>query len=288
MKIVSFILCIVVSLLFVACEDKSIPKGELSSEVIPDLKIIRIGRIAHTNPESLIIQYAPLMDHLASSIGVDRVDLKLYNSYDRILEELNKSTLDVGWLGTSFYVGLKDSKFSPFVRPVWKGRVTYQGQILTRKDTDINTIADIKDKKFAFVSKNSTSGFVFPRMMLEQQGVTLESLHEYAFLGKHDAVVFSILSRQFQVGASYVGVLDLPAYSTRKNEFKILAKTEPISNEPLVILDSMKPNIRKKLLDTLLNAGKLGLLNQVPGLDGFTTVKDEDYNSVRKLKNYVK
>ncbi|MCO4781050.1 MAG: phosphate/phosphite/phosphonate ABC transporter substrate-binding protein [Candidatus Cloacimonetes bacterium] len=288
MKIVGLILFIFASMLFVACEDKSIPKQELSSEIIPDLKIIRIGRIAHTNPESLIIQYAPLMDHLATSIGVDRVDLKLYNSYDRILEELDKSTIDIGWLGTSFYVGLDQKSFTPFVRPVWKGRVTYQGQILTRADSDINKLSDTKGKKFAFVSKNSTSGFVFPKMMLEQQGVTLDSLQEYAFLKKHDAVVFSILSRQFQVGASYVGVLDLPAYNNRKHEFTILAKTEPISNEPLVILNKVDPIIRKKLLETLLSAGKLGLLNKVPGLDGFTTVKDEDYDSVRKLKKYVK
>ncbi|MCJ8344056.1 phosphate/phosphite/phosphonate ABC transporter substrate-binding protein, partial [bacterium] len=212
MKIQSFIFLLVISVFFIACDNQTQTKEELSSEVIPELKIIRFGRIAHTDPEALIIQYAPLMEYLTKVTGVDRVDLKLYNSYDKILSELENSRIDIGWLGTSFYASLKQSNFEPFVRPVWKGRVTYQGQILTRVDSNIKSIQDVKNTKFAFVSKNSTSGFVFPKMMLERKNIQLSDLREYAFLKKHDAVVFAILSRQFQVGASYVGVLDLPAY----------------------------------------------------------------------------
>ncbi|PCJ17594.1 MAG: hypothetical protein COB02_13290 [Candidatus Cloacimonadota bacterium] len=287
MKIYTILFLLVSSLFFVAC-DKVTSKDEISSEVIPQLKIIRFGRIAHTDPESLMIQYAPLMTYLTKATGVDRVDLKLYNSYEKILDELKKGNIEIGWLGTSFYAELKETNFTPLVRPVWKGKVTYQGQILTRRDSGILSLKDLKNKKFAFVSKNSTSGFVFPKMMLEAQNIKLDDLREYSFLRKHDAVVFAILSRQFQVGASYVGILDLPNFVKRKNEFRVLAKTDDISNEPIVTINNLDPSIKKKIFEVMINAGKLGLIKQVPGLDGFNKVTDKDYDSVRKLKKYVK
>ena len=46
--------------------------------------------------------------------------------------------------------------------------------------------------------------------------------------------------------------------------------------------------IKKVILESMVKAGELGLLERVPGLDGFTPVKDKDYDSVRKLRNYAK
>src|SRR5437870_1771294 len=46
---------------------------------------------------------------------------------------------------------------------------TYKSQILVRVDSGINTLADLKGKKFAFVDALSASGYVYPTLVVKNK-----------------------------------------------------------------------------------------------------------------------
>src|SRR5947209_11454128 len=46
---------------------------------------------------------------------------------------------------------------------------TYKSQILVRTDSGINTLADLKGKKFAFVDALSASGYVYPTLVVKNK-----------------------------------------------------------------------------------------------------------------------
>ncbi|RMF77189.1 MAG: phosphate/phosphite/phosphonate ABC transporter substrate-binding protein [Chloroflexi bacterium] len=51
------------------------------------------------------------------------------------------------------------------------GWPVYWGQILVRRDSDIFTLGDLEGKTWAYPDPGSTSGFLFPSVLLEENGV---------------------------------------------------------------------------------------------------------------------
>src|SRR5207244_6062947 len=88
------------------------------------------------------------------------------------------------------------------------GSSTYRGIIVTRKDSGIKSIADLKGKRFAFVDPKSASGYVYPRAMLIEKGIDPETFFsETIFAGSHDRVIAAVLNRRVDAGAIYDGAL---------------------------------------------------------------------------------
>jgi phosphonate transport system substrate-binding protein len=243
---------------------------------------LRFGRLAYSSPESVLIAHDPLVRHLEKETGCV-VDLRLYVSYEEIARRLNSGELSLGWLGTAFYASRGRQVYLPLVRPRWYGKNWYQGQILVRSDSSIETLADLKAKKIAFVSRSSSSGFIFPRLLLQGVGLHLKDLAGHDFLEKHDAVAYAVFARQFDAGASYVGVLDLPLFEDKRSEFRVISKTALISNEPVVVHQNLPEALAQRLKSAFLSAEDSGALKEIPTLRGFSPVTDADYNTVRFL-----
>src|SRR5574341_1997851 len=64
----------------------------------------------------------------------------------------------------------------------------FHSKFITRKDTGIRALADLKGKTFSFGSVSSTSGHLMPRYFLMQNGIVPErDFKNVAFSGAHDA-----------------------------------------------------------------------------------------------------
>ncbi|WP_413853604.1 phosphate/phosphite/phosphonate ABC transporter substrate-binding protein [Candidatus Ruminimicrobium bovinum] len=79
----------------------------------------------------------------------------------------------------------------------WK--TCYLPVILARKDRNINTIQDLQGKKFYFTNQNSASGYLYPKLFLIENNITIEKefandnspsakdVYNYVISGKWDA-----------------------------------------------------------------------------------------------------
>src|SRR5215213_5635607 len=108
-------------------------------------------------------------------------------SYAAVVEAMCADRVDVGWVSPLAYI-LAREKCGADMSLVSITRVgtNYWGAIVTRADSPIRTVEDLKGKRFAWVDPSSTSGYLFPRTMLETHGVMQESLGQQVFAGGHD------------------------------------------------------------------------------------------------------
>ena len=97
-------------------------------------------------------------------------------SYAAVVEAMCAERVDVGWVSPLAYI-LAREKCGADMSLVSITRVgtNYWGAIVTRADSPIRTVEDLKGKRFAWVDPSSTSGYLFPRAMLQEHGVTPES-----------------------------------------------------------------------------------------------------------------
>lgn len=69
--------------------------------------------------------------------------------------------------------------------------------VITRKDSGIKSLADLKGKKVAHTSPSSNSGNLAPRALLPDQGLVPEKDYSVSFSGKHDQSILGVVSGDY-------------------------------------------------------------------------------------------
>jgi phosphonate transport system substrate-binding protein len=205
--------------------------------------------------------------------------------------------VDIGWLSPFSYL-LAHSRYGVEVILISShdGATTYRGAILTRADSPIRRVEDLKGKRFAFVDSLSTSGSIYPRLLMLAHGVDPEKdLARAYFAGGHDKVALDVYNGRADAGAIYAGATAadpdardklLETVPDIKQKTRIAAYTEPIPNDNVCVRAGLPPAIRAKLKQALIGLTKSSegqrALSDFAGIDGLDPASDSTYAGVRR------
>jgi phosphonate transport system substrate-binding protein len=156
-------------------------------------------------------------------------------SYAAVIEAMGAGKVDIGWLATLSYVLAKQKYDVDLLLIVVRfGSPFYRGQIITHVDSGIQTLADLKGKKFAFVDPASTSGHLYPKTLLLSKGLNPDRLFAQSlFAGSHNAVILSVLKGEVDAGATYDDARAAVAktYPEVFSKLRVIAYTQDIPND---------------------------------------------------------
>ena len=242
---------------------------------------LRFGLLPAEDTLEMVRQFQGIADHVSKAVGMENT-IFVSQSYNALIEAMEADKIDVAYLGGGTYVAAYNKGFGvvPMVVAKVQGRTYYKGCIVTRPDSGIKTLQDLKGKKFAFVSPTSTSGGVGPRFYLNKNGINPEKFFgSILYAGKHDAVYLAIKNGKVDAGAT------ADTYFPRWRERGLLKYSK--HDEPNDRLDS--PDLRvlgcQKVPGTLMAArGSLGkeMIGKIT--KAFTTVP---FAAVDKMRFYA-
>lgn len=252
---------------------------------------LRIGLIPEMNVFKQMERFAPLADYLTEQTGY-RVDFIILSRYGNIIERFTEEKMDGAFLGSfTGALAIQQLGLVPLVRPVnLDGESTYHAHIYARKDSGIKTVADMKGKKFAFVEKATTAGYLYPLAYLEEHGVVdIDTFFsEYYFAGSHDASLHAVLEGQADVGASKNTVYDWVMKTDPRvdAEIDILASSSKVPSNGLCVRADLSGEIKQKLKKILLELDKspegLEVLEKFKA-QRFVETNSEDYLPVFEM-----
>ena len=137
---------------------------------------------------------------------------------------------------------------------------TYKSQILVRVDSGINTLADLKGKKFAFVDTLSASGYVVPSLTIKnktgQEPKTFFS--QTIFAGGHPQAALAVYNKQVDGAAMFIDARDslVAANPDIKTATKVIEKSDPIPNDGVALRKGFPDDLGKQVKQALLDYGK--------------------------------
>jgi len=217
------------------------------------------------------------------------------NSYEELVDHFNSQTPCFAMMSSQSYV-LANQKYGAVVklRTVRFGHSVYYGMIITRSTSGIKDLKGLQGKTIAYTDELSTSGYLYPKQMLERNKIKPSKV---TFVKKHDEVVRLVYEGKVDAGAAFYSppsndgsMRDARARLKSKfpdveNKVIILAKTDPIPNDPVVFSKNFNPEVARKLYTALVKLathekGKQTLLD-LYGTEGFIKASDADYNSLR-------
>ncbi len=172
--------------------------GELFAQT---LKELRVSAIPDENPQEMLRIYTPFADYLAKEIGIP-VKFTPVVDYAATVEGLAANRLEMVWYGG--LTSVQAAKQAKGARRIImrKEDAEFKSHFITRTDTGIKTLVDLKGKTFSFGSVSSTSGHLMPRYFLLKNGINPDKdFSKFSFSGAHDATAAWVESARVDAGA---------------------------------------------------------------------------------------
>jgi phosphonate transport system substrate-binding protein len=183
------------------------------------------------------------------------------SSYAAQVEGMCSGSIDVGFFAPlQMTLLLSKSCGAPVISALRNNEngqlaTTYNAQILVRSDSGINTLADLKGKKFAFVDALSASGFVYPSLTIKketgQEPKTFFS--QTIFAGGHPQAALAVYNKQVDGAATFIDARDslVAANPDIKTATKVIKTAGPIPNDGVAVRKGFPEDITKKVVDGL-------------------------------------
>jgi phosphonate transport system substrate-binding protein len=282
-------LCIFV---LAGCAQEAAPPNDKAS----DQKTLLIGLIPEQNIFTQLERYEPLAGYISRKTGT-KVKLKILRRYGNIIDNFKSAGLDGAFFG-SFTYALAHAKLGVEViaRPVADDNTsTYHGLIIVRKDSRIRNIGGMRGKRFAFVDKATTAGYLLPLDYFRRHGISDYKgyLAEAYFAGTHEDAIYDVLNNKADIGAAKNTVFNrLAAVDPRiREELSVLERSPDVPENGIALRKDIDESVRSRLKETLLNMhldpeGKLALKRL--GASRFTETTNKDYGVVVKYAEDIK
>src|SRR3990172_4616924 len=223
--------------IIISCEKKAVEQKK--EPLPPSKKEILIGLIPEKNIFEQLERYQPLADYLSDRLDI-KVKLTVLSRYGNIIDNFKSEKMDGAFFG-SFTYALAHARLGVEVlaRPVGlNGASTYHGLIFVRKDSGIKSIQDMKGKRFAFVDRATTAGYLLPRAYFHEHKLDYKTfLKESYFTGTHEDAIHDVLNRKADIGSAKNTVYErLAAADSRvKNELIVLERSPDVPENGLAV-----------------------------------------------------
>ena len=256
-------------------------------------RALRVAFASITSPKESLVYYGELLRYLEEHL--DRpIKVIQRKTYKEVNDLLAAGEVDLAFICTYSYVlGVEDFGLQPFLVPEIRGKTTYQSYIIVPTDSAVRDFADLEGKRFAFTDPWSTSGYLYPRYLVELRGETTESFFQRTiYTYSHDNSIKAVAEKVVD-GAAIDGlVLD---YIAEKNpefaaQVRVIHKSREFGSPPVVVSPKLdertKSRLKTTFLEMHLNAEGREILEHLR-TDRFVEQEDSDYDTVRQLAEAV-
>ncbi len=234
---------------------------------------------------------APLEDYLSKKLGV-AFKVTVGKDYASIAYEMNDGSADLGYFGPASYIfAAQTAGAETLVKEnALVSGTGYYSLIISKAGSKLQTMVDLKEKRFALVDTKSTSGYLVPMVyFLQKLKIKPESYFDsISFTESHDNSIQAVF--RGKVDAAAVSSLELQKSiaqgQVKQTDFNVLWRSDPIPAATIAVRKLLPASLKAALKRALLSyrGDTLKYLKLV----GFVESKDSDYDGVRDLEAFRK
>lgn len=233
--------------------------------------------------------YSTFFSELSSATGLGFTWLGS-KTYDDVLNKIEKAEADIGYVGPFAYVDAQDSLGVKIIcRTLSRDNEEfYHSMIITRKDSGIKNLQDLKGTSFSFTDPKSTSGYLFPMAQLKASGINQEDFREIRFLKRHANSLLAVYKGHVEAGATSITAAD--KIDIDMDEIRIIWQSEPIYRGLWIARKDLPKEQFDKIQQAMLQmsgSDKKEAIFKELTTKGFIMGKDSDYDNVRQVIKWM-
>ncbi len=275
-----------------------------SDKYVPEKLTVQF--VPSQNADTLEAKAKPLEKLLGDELGIP-VEVSVSTDYNVIVEAMDSKQVDVGFLPPTAYVLAKEKGAAEVILQAQRFGVQdesgapteelvdfYKAMIIVKKDSPIQSVADLKGKKMGYQNVTSSAGFVWPAgKLLEADLDPLKDVEAVTLKG-HDQGVLAVLNGDVDAAAIFQDARNIVKndYPTVFEDTRVLTFTEPIPNDTISVRSDMDEEWVSKIQDAFIAIGKdeagRAIIREIYSHEGYVKSEDSIFEIVREYGEKVK
>ncbi len=183
-------------------------------------QVFRVTTIPEEAATEQIRKFGPIAKYLESKLGM-KVEFTPVSDYPAAVEALVNKNVELAWLGGFTHVQAQIRSGGKIIPIAQREEDTkFQSVFITKTDSGIKALTDLRGKQVSFGSQSSTSGHLMPRSFLLQAGIDPDrDFRRVAYSGAHDATIASVVGGRVDAAA-----LDITVWNKFVSENRVDTK----------------------------------------------------------------
>lgn len=213
-------------------------------------------------------------------------------SYEKLVAGMAEGNVDVAWAPPLVAIDLERAKAGTIALTARRlGKSDYSSAIFTKRSSGLTSLADLAGKKAAWVARESSAGYVVPRLKLLAAGVNPDKdLAEQTFRRTHEAVVKVVQSGEADFGATFAHFepgKEEPSSSgwqdsgVANDEVQILGVAGPIPSDVIALSARLSSERAEAITAALKEIGEP--VKQLLNAEGFDSPDAAHFEQLRAL-----
>jgi phosphonate transport system substrate-binding protein len=254
------------------------------------------------NASGVTERMAPWMEYLSNQLGV-KVTLRIASDYAAVIEGQRAGSIHIGDYGPSSYVRantVTNGGVEAFasMRAV-DGSTGYFAVAYAKTAAAGAKLEDFKGKNLCLVDPNSTSGNNVPLYSMSKMGIEPDKFFaKVTNAGSHENAVMAVQQGTCDVAFNWWNSEEDSNLTrmankgmVKKDDFKIIFKSERIPGSPYAYLASLPPELKTAIRTAFMESptrGKAAFDKLSDGKSpGFAPAQHSDYKVTEELQKFV-
>ncbi|WP_333873773.1 phosphate/phosphite/phosphonate ABC transporter substrate-binding protein [Methylobacter sp.] len=236
------------------------------------------------NPKRLFEVYGPIVDYVKVNLPEADFTLEASRNYEEFDRKLYSGHFDFAMPNP--YQTINSLKHGYRVFGKMADDDDFRGIILVRRDSGINTIADLKGKAVSYPAPTALAATMMTQYYLHTHGIDINHDIENRYVGSQESSIINVLRGHVAAGATW----PVP-WKTFSNENPLLAaqlevkwQSEPLQNNGWVVRKDVPMEVANKFATLLFNLDRhqqgLKMLARIP-VTRFEPANDDSYGPVQ-------
>jgi len=278
----SIILFLVLALMVVPVSLASRPVTAQSDEIV--------WAFVPSENSQTVLDSAQAIAKLVSDKTGFKIKTFVATEFAGVVEAMCNGQAQMGALNTFSYILASSRKCADVgLVSVRNNSTSYRGQIITKADSGIKTLADLKGKTFCRPDPLSTSGWIIPSILLKANKIDpATDLRQVVDVGGHDAVVENVYNSNCDAGATFDdarGNVE-KKYPDVRDKVVVIAYSAAIPNDTVSFAPAMdakqRATIVKALLEIVADKANADVIKKVYNWTGLAEAKDAFFDDFRQ------
>lgn len=214
-----------------------------------------VGLISPRDPETMLKNWNPFLDRMASSLGVI-IERRVFNGADEVVKDFAAGRIDLAWLGNAGALDIVETGAgSVFAVMVNQGKASYRSVLITQQDsrlTDIDGVIKAAPQlRFGDGDEKSASGHVVPMYFaFVKKGVSEPTkLFKEIRRGSHEANLMAVAGRDVDVATNNTSELEnfRSQHPTEAAKVRVIWESPDIPESPLVWRNDLPAQLKQKI-----------------------------------------
>ncbi|AGF78088.1 phosphonate ABC transporter, periplasmic phosphonate binding protein [Desulfocapsa sulfexigens DSM 10523] len=243
------------------------------------------GVIPVASSRNMSDSFGGLVQHLEKELGI-KVKLQVAGDYAGVITGMQHGHIDLAYLGPKSYceAAIRAGAEALVVEVGQSGVAGYHGYIITKAGSGLNSLDDLKGKKWAFTDPHSTSGTLVPTVYFNNINISPEKYFgKVIYSGSHEASILSV--KAGKVDGASTNDLDFDrglGTHWNKDDFNIIWTSDLIPGSPMAARADLPASLKQAIQEAFISYQDKDGLEKLK-ISGFQKADDKLYDGIREL-----